>query len=202
MPDKLSLLDKQREKMRLKMADPEWRAAQYEKSKRAAERATAKKRARMATPEYREKQMEAARRQEQKRREKAVQKAANPPAKTQRSKPASKGLKGRTITAEERKIQDAIGKMPCIACQIHGKHSPEISLHHIYGRTVPDAHKYVLPLCKWHHQYAAPLSVRIEFPWLVPIHADGKIGGKASFITHNADEGTLFQMVRNNIVIF
>ncbi|TFY30594.1 Ref family recombination enhancement nuclease [Escherichia coli] len=54
--------------------------------------------------------------------------------------------------------------------------------------------KYVLPLCKWHHQYAAPAEVREQYPWLVPVHADGKIGGKADFIRHNADEMALYQM--------
>ncbi|EKP7001564.1 recombinase, partial [Escherichia coli] len=48
--------------------------------------------------------------------------------------------------------------------------------------------------CKWHHQYAAPAEVREQYPWLVPVHADGKIGGKADFMRHNADEMTLYQM--------
>ncbi|EFN4739630.1 recombinase, partial [Escherichia coli] len=88
----------------------------------------------------------------------------------------------------------AIGTLPCIACHIHGQHSPVVSLHHIFGRTAENAHKYVLPLCKWHHQYAAPAEVRDQYPWLVPVHADGKIGGKADFMRHNADEMTLYLM--------
>uniref|UniRef100_UPI0039929942 Ref family recombination enhancement nuclease n=1 Tax=Salmonella sp. TaxID=599 RepID=UPI0039929942 len=31
-----------------------------------------------------------------------------------------------------------------------------VSLHHTSGERAENAHKYVLPLCKWHHQYAAP----------------------------------------------
>jgi hypothetical protein len=76
---------------------------------------------------------------------------------------------------------DAMGKLPCIACWRHGKIQPVISLHHIEGRTAPDAHKKQLPLCCWHHQLAAPPEIRAIYPWLVPVHADGKIGGKAEF---------------------
>ncbi|WP_244428802.1 Ref family recombination enhancement nuclease, partial [Escherichia coli] len=45
----------------------------------------------------------------------------------------SRGLKGRSLTADERRIQTAIGTLPCIACHIHGQHSPVVSLHHIFG---------------------------------------------------------------------
>ncbi|WP_338296883.1 Ref family recombination enhancement nuclease, partial [Escherichia coli] len=113
--------------------------------------------------------MEKAKQYDQRRKEKAV----SAPSKKTRT---SRGLKGRSLTADERRIQTAIGTLPCIACHIHGQHSPVVSLHHIFGRTAENAHKYVLPLCKWHHQYAAPAEVREQYPWLVPVHADGKIG--------------------------
>ncbi|EOT5692103.1 Ref family recombination enhancement nuclease [Escherichia coli] len=133
------------------------------------------------------KKIEKAKQYDQRRKEKAV----SAPSKKTRT---SRGLKGRSLTADERRIQTAIGTLPCIACHIHGQHSPVVSLHHIFGRTAENAHKYVLPLCKWHHQYAAPAEVREQYPWLVPVHADGKIGGKADFIRHNADEMALYQM--------
>lgn len=40
----------------------------------------------------------------------------------------------------------------CIACRIDGKFNDHCSIHHIDGRTKPDAHKNVLPLCAGHHQ--------------------------------------------------
>ncbi|MBW6055232.1 recombination enhancement function domain protein [Escherichia coli] len=31
----------------------------------------------------------------------------------------------------------------------------------------PGRHKKQLPLCRWHHQHAAPAEVRAKYPWLV-----------------------------------
>ncbi|HBT4785531.1 TPA: recombinase [Klebsiella variicola subsp. variicola] len=194
--------EKQREKMRLKLEDPEWRAAQRKKKQAANERARDKRRAQLASPEYQEKMKAKARERTAKAVEKAREKASTPPArKTIAPRTSTRGLKGRTPTADERRFLALVGAMPCIACKLHGKHSPEASPHHIYGRTVPDAHKFVIPLCKWHHQYAAPADIRFQMPWLVPVHADGKTGGKAAFIKHNADEATLHQMVIDEINI-
>lgn len=64
----------------------------------------------------------------------------------------SKGNKGRTPTAEERRVMDAIAQIGCIACLKDGHANPWISLHHIDGRTKPGAHQLVLPLCAPHHQ--------------------------------------------------
>jgi len=100
----------------------------------------------------------------------------------------SRGLKGRTPTAEERSIANALGALPCIACYMHGVISEEVSLHHISGRTAPGCHKKQLPLCRWHHQHAAPAEVRAKYPWLVPVHADGVVGGKKEFTLRNKSE--------------
>ncbi|WP_423241525.1 Ref family recombination enhancement nuclease [Pantoea agglomerans] len=108
-----------------------------------------------------------------------------------RASASGRGLKGRTPTAAERVVMDALGKLPCIACLQHGKESPLISLHHIEGRTKPGAHLLQLPLCNPHHQHAAPAMIRAEFPWLVPVHADGITGGKAEFSRHNGTEQEL-----------
>ncbi|WP_236490629.1 Ref family recombination enhancement nuclease, partial [Escherichia coli] len=100
------------------------------------------------------------------------QKERPPASKTRKSavKIKSRGLKGRTPTAEERTIANALGTLPCIACYMHGVISEEVSLHHISGRTAPGCHKKQLPLCRWHHQHAAPAEVREKYPWLVPVH--------------------------------
>lgn len=142
------------ERQRAKMADPDWRQAQYDK--------------------HRASQMRAAERA--------------------KSKPACRGLKGRTPRAAERVMMDKIGSLPCIACYAHGVINPVVSLHHINGRTADGAHEQVLPLCDCHHQHAAPASVRMQFPWLVPVHADGTCGGKASFEALNGTQARLYSM--------
>ncbi|MGX1961032.1 Ref family recombination enhancement nuclease [Serratia liquefaciens] len=101
---------------------------------------------------------------------------------------------GRTPTAEERRFMDKMGKLPCIACLLHGQKSYEISLHHIDGRVKPGAHKRILPLCVWHHQHAAPLESRRRFPWLIPVHACGTVGGKADFERRNNTQDFLLEL--------
>lgn len=161
---------KQIDKQRDKLADPEWRASQYERQRKANQRLQARA------------------------AERAKERAANPKPKAALSrtrKSTSRGTKGRTPTADERRVMDALGRLPCIACLMHGKTTEEISLHHIEGRTKPNAHKLVLPLCKWHHQHAAPPEIRALYPWLVPVHADGSVGGKAEFYRLNKPESAL-----------
>lgn len=63
----------------------------------------------------------------------------------------SRGMKGRTPTANERAFMDLAGALPCLACLIDGRENHQISLHHIQGRTAPGAHLLVLPLCSEHH---------------------------------------------------
>ncbi|EFC4986720.1 recombinase [Escherichia coli] len=125
-------------RQREKLADPAWRESQYQKIRDAIDRRIAK------------------------------QKERPPASKALKSavKIKSRGLKGRTPTAEERRIANALGALPCIACYMHGVISEEVSLHHISGRTAPGCHKKQLPLCRWHHQHAAPAEVREKYPWL------------------------------------
>lgn len=61
-------------------------------------------------------------------------------------------MKGRTPTKAERELHHAIAGLGCIACHIDGRENPFVAIHHIDGRTKPDAHKKVLPLCGPHHQ--------------------------------------------------
>ncbi|MGL5224875.1 MAG: Ref family recombination enhancement nuclease [Aeromonas sp.] len=88
---------------------------------------------------------------------------------------------GRTPRADERRIMDAIGALPCICCHLMGRENPVISLHHTSGRTALDAHKRVLPLCAWHHDTPASKEVREQYPDLVPYHARGSFGGPAAW---------------------
>lgn len=64
----------------------------------------------------------------------------------------SRGMKGRRPTADEARFMSAIAGLGCIACRKDGWHNPDVSMHHIDGRTKPGAHLLVLPLCAGHHQ--------------------------------------------------
>lgn len=181
---------RQRERHAAKLADPEYRQRQYEKQQASNSRMIARQIERRNSPEWKAEQ-----------KLKAVKRAVSASERMKQEKPApvatkrqtrasasSKGLKGRTPTAAERVVMDALGKLPCIACLQHGKESWLISLHHIEGRTKPGAHLLQLPLCIYHHQHAAPAAIRAEFPWLVPVHADGTTGGKSEFNRYNGTE--------------
>lgn len=186
-------LQRQREKQAAKQADPEYRQQQYDKQQASASRMLARQIERRNSPEWKaEQKAKAAKRAVSASERLKEKKPARIIAKPQtRANASGKGLKGRTPTAAERVVMDALGKLSCIACLQHGKESPRISLHHIDGRTKPGAHLLQIPLCVYHHQHAAPESVRAEFPWLVPVHADGITGGKAEFGRYNGTESEL-----------
>ena len=61
-------------------------------------------------------------------------------------------MKGRTPTADEKRWMDEVAQLGCISCKKLGVHQPEISIHHIRGRTREGAHFETLPLCYLHHQ--------------------------------------------------
>lgn len=77
----------------------------------------------------------------------------------------SRGMKGRPPTADEARFMDAIAALGCIACLKDGWHNPEVSVHHIDGRTKPGAHLLVLPLCAGHHQHGTGPN-----PALIAVH--------------------------------
>ncbi|MBS6033985.1 MAG: recombinase [Pantoea sp.] len=184
---------RQRDKQAAKLADPEFRQQQYAKQKATSSRMIARQIEKRNSAEWIAEQ-----------KAKAVKRSVNASERLRKKKPlpvaakrqtrasaSGRGLKGRTPTAAERVVMDALGKLPCIACLQHGKESLLISLHHIEGRTKTGAHFLQLPLCDPHHQHAAPAKIRAEFPWLVPVHADGITGGKAEFSRHNGTEQEL-----------
>lgn len=62
-------------------------------------------------------------------------------------------MKGRTPTAAQKLFHDSLARhVGCIACRKDGRFNTWVSIHHIDGRTKPDAHWNVLPLCGAHHQ--------------------------------------------------
>ncbi|MFH4648915.1 Ref family recombination enhancement nuclease [Vibrio alginolyticus] len=163
---------------------------QREKQKQSMERARAKQIAKMNDPEERQKRFKKQLQQQERQK-------AKPVAKKPTKKIASKGLKGRTPMAEERRIMDAIGRLPCIACWLHGRENPVISLHHVFGRVGERAHAYVLPLCCYHHDTLLEAEKRAQYPDMIPIHAKGKYGGKAQWKIHNGTEIELLFKVYN-----
>lgn len=179
---------RQRERQQAKMADPAYRQHKQEERRASAQRTSEKQLARLRSPEYQAQQRE----KQRLKRQEAAKKPRSAPVK--KSRPTStRGLKGRPPTADERRVMNALARLPCIPCWLHAYHQPIISLHHVDGRTAPDAHRKVIPLCNWHHQIAAPKDVREKFPWLVPVHACGSVGGKAEFTRLNASEEELLR---------
>lgn len=173
--------ERQQERQRERLASPEFREQQRVK----AAAMSARRIARLTSPEYRAEQMEKARKKQE------VKAAAPPAVKRKTALLSTRGTKGRAPSADEKRVMDALGRLPCIACMLNGQHTDDISLHHIYGRTKPGAHFAVIPLCKWHHQLAAPLHVRLIHPWLVPVHADGIVGGRKLFEDLNGTQEEL-----------
>lgn len=118
----------------------------------------------------------------------------------------SRGLIGRTPTADEKRKADKLGALPCICCSllVHKKliHAvPEnnsqsnfVSLHHIDGRTKELAHYKQLPLCGYHHDVTIDkeLQVHPEYKYLIPIHEKGSNwGGKRKWSNQFGSEKEL-----------
>ena len=78
---------------------------------------------------------------------------------------ASRGMKGRPPTADESRFMSAIANLGCVACRKDGWSNPDVSVHHIDGRTKPGAHLLVLPLCAGHHQDGTGTN-----PTLIAVH--------------------------------
>ncbi|NYT38894.1 recombinase [Allopusillimonas soli] len=74
-------------------------------------------------------------------------------------------MKGRPTSAAEKRFHDQLARhIGCIACLLSKSSNPEVSIHHIDGRTKPWAHWLVLPLCAGHHQE------NTGRPGLIPVH--------------------------------
>ncbi|MDJ0023636.1 Ref family recombination enhancement nuclease [Pantoea eucrina] len=43
----------------------------------------------------------------------------------------------------------------------------------------------------FHYQHTTSAHVRAKFPWLVPVHTEGIVGGKVEFGRHNGTESEL-----------
>lgn len=167
---------------------------------RARERQLAK----MSSPEYQHKQAEKRKEQVKRQKEKAIARAKTRGAEPKpRQKPMkSKGMAGKARNASEKSLHDHMASLGCICCINKGLIAPfaggPVSIHHIKGRTVPEAHLYALPLCQWHHDTPLPQghAMREKFPFVFPIHAKGAEGGKTAWEQENGSQLTLLEQVK------
>lgn len=105
-----------------------------------------------------------------------------------KAKMSSKGMKGNPATAEQKRYHDALASLGCIACRLDGNHQPMVSIHHIDGRTKPDAHWLVLPICAGHHQDGTGV------PGLIAVHP-----WKARFEQHYGNQLCLLQSCHSTL---
>lgn len=76
-------------------------------------------------------------------------------------------MKGKPTTKAQKEYHDLLCRVVgCAACRVEGRINLMVSVHHIDGRTKPDAHWKVLPLCAGHHQdgTGAPGLIAVH-PW-------------------------------------
>lgn len=74
-------------------------------------------------------------------------------------------MKGRPPTTAQKAYHDLLCRVVgCAACRIDKRLNPLVSVHHIDGRTKPNAHWLVLPLCAGHHQDGTGI------PGLIAVH--------------------------------
>ncbi len=77
-------------------------------------------------------------------------------------------MKGRSSTAAQKRYHDLlVERIGCIACyhdRAGYQRNHQATIHHVDGRTKPDAHWLVLPLCAGHHQdgYGAPGLIAVH----------------------------------------
>lgn len=174
-------------KIKAKLNDPIEQEKRREKAIAASKRAVAKQIEKQNDPAYIEAKKEKAAAARKKQVERLKTKAPSKP------KARSKGLLGRAPTASEKRIIELMATLPCLACLNKGRHQPMIQIHHINGRTKPNAHKMVIPLCAYHHESPAPAEIIERYPDLHTVHARGIVGGKVKFEKHNGTEMDLLK---------
>ena len=76
-------------------------------------------------------------------------------------------MKGRTPSAEQKRFWDLlVTNIGCVASRMDGFFDGHCSIHHIDGRTKPNAHWLVLPLSAGNHQDGTGAPGRIAVhPW-------------------------------------
>ena len=182
--------ERARAKQLAKFNDPKEKAKKLAKAKASQEKQRQKQIDKMNDPKERAKQEKKRAESQRKRIEKEKTK---PVVKKTTAKPKSKGLLGRTPTAQEKGIMNKIGSLSCICCFNKDRDNPVISLHHLDGRVKENCHAWVLPLCAYHHDTALDKESLAKYPDMIPIHAKGTLGGKAQWRLLHGNEWDLLK---------
>jgi len=191
-----------------------------EKKKAYQERARQKQIAKINSPEYKAKMQlkakasyeKAKAKQAEKRHAKVKTKAKTKTASVRLNTPAkprkpikSKGLLGSPRSKSDIELHDKMAELGCICCIKQGLILPfsgsPVSIHHTAGRTTPNCHKKVLPLCAWHHDTPIPINHPnyTQYAHVFPIHAKGNVGGKVAWEKVNGTQEALILEVLVNI---
>ena len=110
------------------------------------------------------------------------------PAATSKAPAARSTLKTkqRAVTADEKALWYRLAALGCVACMREGVFEPDVSIHHVDGRTKPGCHQQVLPLCASHHQDGTgknPHYIAVH-PWKARFEA--RFGTQQELMAHCA----------------
>jgi hypothetical protein len=61
-------------------------------------------------------------------------------------------MKGRNPNKQEKMWMNSLTQLGCIVCRIHYQCETPAEVHHIDGKTKPEAHLKTIPLCFRHHR--------------------------------------------------
>lgn len=108
-------------------------------------------------------------------------------------------MKGTSLTKAEKTLHKQLRSIGCCVCRFINDVDMDFdnvesvtAIHHIEGRTKPNAHSLVIPLCAPHHQHGTK-----EQP---SIHANGSHGGKHQFKeVYGVDEYELMEMCEHHL---
>ena len=95
-------------------------------------------------------------------------------------------MKGRAQNKDEREFMAQMCGIGCIVCLNLGYETPQVTPHHMEGKTRPGAHYKIIPLCGNHHQISDQ-----QGRW-VTRHGPGKHSGKAMFEEEYGTENELY----------
>lgn len=80
-------------------------------------------------------------------------------------------MQSRKADSTEQAWLDLIEQLPCIVCELfHGVDDSPAEIHHIEGKTKPNAHLRTIKLCSNHHRHS---DTHHPKRWL-SLHGDGK----------------------------
>ena len=74
-------------------------------------------------------------------------------------------MKGRNPNSKEKKHMDRVSQLGCIVCYLQGFYGVPAEIHHIEGKTKPDTHFKVLPLCFEHHRMGSDMEPISRHPY-------------------------------------